>query len=501
MKSVLFAIVFLSVLPLAYAQNAPLTAPEPVAASNQQPAENTISINENTNIEPLSFPQETLDDNVSGKQSIQAALENTYQQNPTLQAARANLRAVQEQLPQAYSGFKPTVIGDASILATDIAGSNFGGADGSTSKDLALTLNQPLFRGGQTFAQVKAAKAVINAQISALKQIEQDVLLAAATSFMDVLEAQSLLSLSQNNRDLIARQSKETQLRFEVGDLSRTDSSQAQARLARADSNVITSRGALESLQGGFEQIIGYAPNNLAQPDMSFALPRTQAEAVKIAEAQSPVVLISVFNHRAAEEDVDDVFGELLPEVGFNAQWNRTFDPQPGFIPEQTTRSVGLSASIPLYQAGSVRSRVRQAKYTANQRFIEIAETKREIRQRVIASWVNLQGAKAEITARKSEVEAASVARDGVNKEAKFGTRTILDALDSDQELLDAQVALVSAEREMLVAQFTLMSTLGLLTPEVLQIKEAPFSYQNTQKIRPITDFFDLGVDRIGDTP
>ena len=159
----------------------------------------------------------------------------------------------------------------------------------------------------------------------------------------------------------------------------------------------------------------------------------------------------------------------MLPEFSLTGGLSKSYDPQPGTLDETRESTVGVSASIPLYQAGSVRSRVRQAKQTANQRFIQIMEARRRVRAETISSWENLAAAKAEIISRRAQVEASAMAQEGVRYESDFGERTILDALDADQEYLDAQVGLVSARRNEIVARFSLAAVLGRLTPEILE--------------------------------
>ena len=433
--------------------------------------------------------------------TLREALGKAYLDNPTLQAARAEYRSVQERLPQAYSGWKPSIAAEAGITNTDQDDDFFGGGGDTTTKDLSLGLNQSIFRGGQTFAEVAAAKAVIASQKATLIQREQSVLLEASTAYMDVLRDQAVLELSMNNRDVIAKQREATKDRFEVGELTKTDVSQAEARLARSETAVITAKGDVNTTKALFEQLIGALPVGLEDPDLSkFVIPKDMEDALLTAERQNPQVLAVTYAHKAAEKDVDDTFGELLPEIGFFSQWARNYDPAPGLIDRQTTKTIGLTASIPLYQSGSVRSRVRQAKYTANQRYLEIRETQKQIRQEVVAAWEALSAAQAEIESRAAEVEAAAVAREGVKAENEFGSRTVLDALDADQEYLDAQVALVIAERNRVVSTFRLLSLLGALTPESLGFDAGDFDY-NAQNTGLGFDLFDLDVDRIGGNP
>lgn len=427
---------------------------------------------------------------------MQFALRHAYRNNPVLIAARSELKATHELLPQAYAGWKPTISSEASLTNTEIDGSNFGGGDGSTARDLVLSLDQPLWRGGRTFAQTAAARHTIRAQGAALRSTEQSVLLDAAAAYMDVVRDQALLDLSLGNQDVIAKQLEATQDRFDVGEITITDVSQAKARLARAESDVITARGDLHSSYAVFEELIGLTPKRLAGPDMALTLPESLDEAVLVAEQSNPRILAAFHSHKASEEDVDDVFGELLPEIGAFGSWNKTYDPSPGLIDEQTTKSIGLSASIPLYQAGAVRSRVRQAKHTANQRYIEILDVKRQVRQEVISAWSDWRAAQSEINSRSAQVEASQVAQEGVRAEATVGSRTVLDTLDADQELLDAQVALVTARRNEVVARFTLLSTLGLLSPQTLGFGEEAQDYaRNLNNVS--RKIFDMHVDRV----
>lgn len=427
--------------------------------------------------------------------TLQESLRNAYLRNPTLRAARAQLKATQERLPQALAGWQPTILSTAGAEVTDIDGSSFGG-EGSTAKDVGVSLAQPLYRGGRTSAETAAARAVIAAQEMAVRAIEQDILQRTATAYMDVLRDQSLLELSENNREFIAQETEATQDRFDVGELTRTDVSQAQARLARADSNIITARGALNSSRAAFEEVTGVPPEHLVAPDYTLKIPESLDEAVIEADTNSPDILSAVFAHKASEDDVDGVFGELLPEVGLSASWDRAYDPSPGLTDEQTTSAVGIRATIPLYKAGAVRSRVRQAKHTSNQRYIEILEARRAIKNAVSSQWADLRTAEAEIRSREAEVEAALVAQEGVKAETELGARTVLDVLDANQELLDARAALVTAQRNEVVARFRLLSTLGALSPEKLGFGGDTYKYgQNLADMRG--NIFNMDVDSV----
>jgi outer membrane protein len=430
---------------------------------------------------------------------LRDVLRQTYLYNPTLNAARAQLIATQERLPQAQAGWKPTVNSNAAITASDSEGSAFGSGN-ATTKDLGVSLSQPIYRGGRTMAQTAAARATIAAQTSQVSALEQDILRQAVTAYMDVLRDYGLLELRKNNLEVIARQLKATQDRFDVGELTRTDVSQAEARRARADADVTTALGNLNSTRAVFEEIVGLRAMPMVQPDIDLPLPQTVEDAIAQAEGESPIVLTATHVHHASEEDVDGVFGELLPEVGLSSYWNKSYDPAPGLVDDQTTKAIGLVATIPLYEAGATRSRVRQAKHTANQRYIEIQEARRQVRQTAVTSWADLQAAQAEIRSRQAQVDASTVAQEGVRAENEYGTRTVLDLLDANQELLDAQVALLIAQRNETVAKFSLLSVLGDLSPETLGFPEDTINYDaNLASIQH--KIFDMNVDRVQETP
>jgi outer membrane protein TolC len=244
-------------------------------------------------------------------------------------------------------------------------------------------------------------------------------------------------------------------------------------------------------------QIIGLAPDGLAPPDIILTLPETLEEAVAQAEENSPLVLAAENLHLSSEKDIDTVFGELLPQVGFFTSVDKAYDPPGGISGDRTNRAIGLEASIPLYEAGAVRSRVRQAKHAANSRYLDIMDAKRQAREAAVRNWEDLMAARAQIDSREAQVKAARIAQEGVKQEAEFGARSVLDALDADQELLDAEVALVVARRDEVVARFALMAALGKLTPETLGFGNDAINLDgNLNAIQ--RKIFDMDVDRVG---
>lgn len=422
------------------------------------------------------------------------ALVSTYEHNPTLKAARDETRAVFEQLPQAEAGWRPTVTANANLTGT--TGStdpDTGGDDSYLSRGASLNLNQPLYRGGRTIADTETARNTIRAQIARLESVEQQVLLNAVTAYLDVLRDEALLKLVTNNRTVINRQFDATRKRFDVGELTRTDVAQAEARLARADADVIIAQAAIRSSRATFERVVGYQPENLGFPIMTLDIPGSLEEAINYAEQWNPNVRAAQHSHRAAEANVDSQFGSLLPEVALSGDLTKTYEPS-GNLDESDGAALGVVASFPLYEASSVRSRVRQAKKTSNQRYDLILEAKRLARENVVTAWEDLQAARSETTSRIAQVEASEVARYGVHQEADLGARTILDTLDADQELLNAQVALVTATRDDVVALYTLAASLGVLTPKTLGFGDKVPDYnREVEEVR--SNLFGTDVD------
>jgi len=410
--------------------------------------------------------------------SLGQALRYAYESNPTILAARRELMATQERLPQAQAGYKPTAqaTAEAAYIDSDSGGSS---SDG-TEKTVGASIDQPLYRGGRTTSEITSAKNIIMAQRAFLNATEHDVLLQVVTAYMNVLRDQSLYDLAINNREVIGRQLEASRARFEVGDITRTDVSQSEARLAGAEANVVRALGDLRASRAVFRQVTGLdAGETLELPAQSLALPNNLEDAVKTSESYNPSVLAAMFLEQAAQNDIDTIFGELLPSVGLFARVSHTVDPVGSNASDRTTSSIGVGATVPLYEGGATRSRVRAAKSTAIQRKWQVDESVRLARQQTVSAWESLTATQSEILSRRAQVEANRIARDGVHKEAELGTRTILDALDADQELLDAESDLVTAQRNEVVARYTLATTLGFMTPAVLGFAELTQDYND----------------------
>lgn len=407
------------------------------------------------------------------------ALSTAYETNPRLKAARAELGVVNEQVPQALSGWRPTVQVTASAgkersfsegggFASGVGGSSGRVQETTTPRQGAIEIVQPLYRGGRTVAGVERAENEVQAQRFRLENTEQTVLLDAVTAYMDVWRDMAEVRLNENNEQRLQRQLEATRERFEVGEITRTDVAQAESRLAGARAERIAAEGRLRSSRAVFREVIGREPaGDLTAPETVEGLPESLSAAISQAEENNPSVQAAAFDERASERQVREREGELLPEIQLRGRLSA--GRETSFAGSETeSASIVAEVTIPIYQAGLVSSQVREAKQVNNQRRMEREVSRRNIRQETVTAWEEWTSSQAQITSLQSQVEAAEVALEGVRQENAVGARTVLDVLDQEQELLDAQVSLVRARREDIVASFRLLSAIGRLTaPEL----------------------------------
>lgn len=415
-------------------------------------------------------------------QTLEEALAQAYSTNPTLAAQRAALRAADERVAQALSGYRPTVQGtlSASGTRTNSAIEGAGGnrsTSSSTPKAAGITVTQPIF-DATVGPNVRRTERLVEAQRATVLTAEQNVLLNAATAYMDVVQNQAVLTLNINNEQVLRRQLEAARDRFRVGEYTRTDVSQSESRLANSIANRVSSEGTLAASRAVYERFVGTMPGkNLKAPKPTFKLPATLDEVVEMARANHPSVLSAAFQESAQREVVDQQFGRMLPSANVTARGTRTYDAGTtgtfgGGTPINRQDSGTLQAQIviPLYSAGQPEALVREAKETANQARIQIDETRRQVAAAAISSWQALMTARASIDSYQSQIKAAQIALEGVRQEAQVGSRTVLDVLNQEQELLNARVNLVRAQRDEMVQAFTVLSSIGQLTAQQLRL-------------------------------
>jgi outer membrane protein len=398
-------------------------------------------------------------------ESLNEALAAAYEYNPQLDAERARLRATDEEVTRARSGFRPVITGGADI---NYSWSKASTSTGSTVQEIkpggySIDAVQPIFSGFRTINAVNEQEANVRAARETLRAVEQSVLLQAVTAFMDVVRDQAIVRLRENNVNVLSRELKATEDRFAVGEVTRTDVAQAQARRAGAVSALDLAKANLKTSRAVYERVVGHAPGNLVEPKgYERYLPKSLEEATNIGTHENPAVVNALYLEQAAKFGVDRIRGELLPSVQLEASYSDRFETS-DLINESENATVTGRLTVPIYEGGEVYARVRQQKHIHISRLQEIEQARSEAEEGVVAAWSQLLAARAQIQSDQSQVEANTTALTGVREEERVGQRTLLDVLNAEVELLNSQVALVTTRRNLVVSSFTLLSAVGRL--------------------------------------
>ena len=406
-------------------------------------------------------------------ETIIQALAKAYQSNPRLQAQQASLRATDEQLPQALSNWRPTVVVNGSAGVSNTTRDTPTApetTDDTQPRSVDLTVSQPIFRGFRTRAETARANSNIAVGRADLMQVEQDVLFDAAIAFANVVRETAVLELNRNNEVVLRRQLEATQDRFAVGELTRTDVAQAESSVARAVSERIDAQNFLATATAQYKNIIGEQPSDLVPATVPLIVPGTRVEAIDAALTNNPLVLSAEFREQSARDSVDLIRGELLPTVTVDGSLSASEDVA-GADVEQQRAQLLARLRVPLYQSGSVYSRVREAKQVASQRLLQLFSARREAERAATDAFESLQGSRGRVTSFEAETRAQEIALEGVRQEQQVGSRTILDVLDAEQALLDARVSLVRAQRDTIADSANLLSTIGKLNAQDLGLQ------------------------------
>ncbi len=407
-------------------------------------------------------------------QSLEESLASAYAGDPRLLAERAALRAVDEGVSSAQSGWRPTVSINGSVgtrYQNNTLGTGVSSGDWTLPASADLTLSQPLWRGGATAAEVEVAENRVFAARANLVAVEQEVLLESATAYITVVRDQSVVGLSINNERVLERQLQATRDRFEVGEVTRTDVAQAEARLADTLAERIRAEGNLEISRADYQRSVGSLPGELAFPDLEafLPLPGTEGEALAYATQRNPAIISAGFDNRAALFDISAAAAALMPQLSLDSALRRNWDPN-SFFSEADTAEIMANVTVPLYQSGAEYARVRELQQTAVQRRRQLDNVRRAVRKIAEQTWEELNTAEAGIRALESSVNANEIALEGVRQEANVGARTVLDVLDAEQELFEARVALVRAKTDAAVAAFRLIEVSGGMTAAALRL-------------------------------
>jgi outer membrane protein len=418
-------------------------------------------------------------------QSLQEALALAYANSPTLLSARAQLRVVDENVPQALAGWRPTVQISSAVGWTDsqvrapgfstqfgqqvAVGTNLNGPV-DTSRTIgqnSIVVTQPLFRGGRTVAQTRRAENQVLAQRASLYATEQQVLQDSVTAYVNVVRDQEQLLLQINNEQVLTEQLRATNERFRVGEITRTDVAQAESRLASAKAQRAVAEGNLQISRATFQRQIGQPPRRLVAPQPLRPPVRSAAEAAQLAVVNNPNVISALFNEASARDNVDIQMSALMPQLSIQGQAFRTDNNV-----QPNTRTTGTQATfnltVPIYQGGAEYSLVRQARQQAVQQRQVLADQQRQVAQQATQAWEQLQSSRAQVESVRAAIRASEIALDGVQREAIVGSRTTLDVLNAEQELLTNRTNLVQALATVVSQSFVLASAVGRLTAQDL---------------------------------
>ncbi|HEX3862495.1 MAG TPA: TolC family outer membrane protein, partial [Stellaceae bacterium] len=377
-------------------------------------------------------------------QTLTEALAYSYNNNPQLLAQRASLRATDEGVPQALSGWRPTVnfTGQAGFTRGGFAQTQGAATQFSsfTAKSLDLQVTQQVYNGGRTEAQTRQAINAVEAARAQTLGIETTVFQAVVQAYLDVVRDQTLVEVNRNNEQVLQKQLEATRDRFRVGEVTRTDVAQAESSLAQSTATRISSEGQLAVSRAEYVRAVGHAPGRLIMPRERPALPATREEALSLAANNNPNVIAANFTERAARDNVDFVRGQLLPQISIVGDLNRSYAPS---FTLQNSREDAATASVrltmPLYEGGSVYSQTRQAQQTVGQRRSQVDDSRRASVQSATQGWETLQAARAAIASFGAAVRAAQIALEGTQQEALVGSRTVLDVLIAEQQLFTTQ--------------------------------------------------------------
>jgi outer membrane protein len=407
--------------------------------------------------------------------TLEWALVLAYQNNPSLSAQRAALRATDENVPQALSGYRPK------LSVTASGGFNYFDQVNKTvnqqhqaiysslgsdlpTRQFGATATQTLYNGFQTANRTRQAESGVAGARETLRLTEQQVLLDAATAYMNLIRDQAILDLNRRNVEVLTEQLKQTRDRFNVGEVTRTDVAQAESRLAAGRSQLLQAQSNYITSQANYRRVIGVNPGRLAPAtSVDRLFPATLPQAITQGETQSPSVLAAMYGVDVAELAVKISEAALYPNLGLTAAYTQNYQTLPQEL-RTTNVSILGQLTVPLYQGGAEYSAIRQSKETLGQQRLNVDVNRDQARATVVQSWGQLDAAKAQIEATTAQVNASEIALNGVREEARVGQRTTLDVLNAQQELVNARVALVTAQHDRVVASYTLLAAVGGLS-------------------------------------
>jgi len=411
--------------------------------------------------------------------TIEAALVRAYQGNPQLNAQRALVRSTDETVPQALSGYRPKVnlTATAGVTYTDSTAvvngtpttiSKVRTAGENAPRSVGINVTQTLFNGQQTANTVRSRESGVSGAREALRNIEQNVLLNAATIYMDYLRDSAIVEVQRSNVRVLEQTLKQTRDRFNVGEVTRTDVAQSEAQLAAGRTQLATAEANLTTTRSQFRQIIGNEPENLAPgAPVDRFFPGSLPAAVELSLIENPNVTAAMFGVDVNYLNVKIAEGALLPTVTLQVSAQQAYE-QTLALQKTFTAQAVTQLSVPIYQGGGEYALIRQQKETLAQQRLNLDTTRDQTRANTVTVWGALVSGKAQVISAQAQVTASEIALNGVREEAKAGQRTTLDVLNAQQTLVNARIALVTAQHDRVVASYKVLNAVGRLSPQVL---------------------------------
>ena len=430
---------------------------------------------------------------VASAENLFDALLEAYRQNPTLNAARAGQRATDEAVPQALSGWRPTVSASGTAAQTwsntYAYGSNTNSSVTPTTENLSIKLDQPLFRGFKTVEGTAAAEAQVKAGQQQLLSTEQAVLLNGVQAYLDVIRDRRTVQLRQQNLVVLNDQLKASNARFKAGELTKTDVAQSQSGVATTQAALAGALAQLRASEANFEEFIGHQPQKLDSAPAARA-PASLDQAFEIAHETNPQILAAAQAVEFNEHNVGVARAGLLPTAdlqglyGFTATQNGAGSFGSSVTTDNSALTVQGVVNVPIYEAGLVYSQVRAAKQRASQSRIAVIDTTRQVRQAVAANWAAYTSTKQAVQSSATSVSASQTAYDGVKQEYQVGSRSTIDVLNAEQTLLSAQISAVALQHDLILASYRLQASIGHLTGRHLHLGPLYDSTQNYKNVR-----------------
>ena len=410
-------------------------------------------------------------------QSFTEALATAYRSNPRLLAERERVKEADEQWVQARALGRPSASANLSATPTVVRTPNTGffgtpepgtNTDTVVSRQAGLQIIQPIYQGGRVRAQKRQAKAGVLAARESLRNVEQGILQQAASAYARVIRGEEAETIRRNNVQVLMRQQEAAEVRFEVGEGTRTDIALADSRRALAEIGLAQVQSELQTTRAEFARIVGIPPLQLESVPR-FVLPETLSEAIRIANAANPQLMAAYLNQQVADAGISVAKSAGKPQVSLNGDIGIVRE-QLSAVSEAEQARLTAQVVIPIFAGGANRSRVRQAKHARNRAGFEAREAERGVVQAVTQVWGQIEAADTSIEAARRQVAAAEIAFEGVELEQQVGTRTALDVLDAEQELLNARLNLVDAEATRSQGVFQLLALMGAFDAQSLQL-------------------------------